>query len=275
MSDNFNSLPLPRRTAKYVTDPDKMSEAGIRGMVCNPVYVGVPPYERVVSDEVWIRTAAQIIKEEGAEQFLVNMLYMLRNSMVDVVPDEAIPSDYDGPWPDGEEDEARDEDEDEDFSLMSESSPASPTPWHYPLEGLVFCSHDDSPMILLDGDFTCVSEYLHQHLGDAYVTDLITEPVLTLIFNNGHTLPLLCPDCGQSLHADDNNELLDTLNGLTIINAIWDHDVEELVLEFGSLTDPESHEEPPETLFIHLNSVRKMTCPHQVWPDNEQDLQQE
>src|SRR5512145_1301982 len=98
-----SSLPLP--TVKYVTDASELSEAALQGMRRNPVYVGVPPYRRAVSDEAWIRAAAKLIEQEGVEQFLVNMLYMLRVSMVDAVPDEAIPEDYDGPWPDEGDDE--------------------------------------------------------------------------------------------------------------------------------------------------------------------------
>ncbi|MBN1993064.1 MAG: hypothetical protein JW953_10200 [Anaerolineae bacterium] len=263
MSDKLNLPRLPRRTVKYVTDPGEMSEAGVRGMLSNPVYAGVPPYQRIVSDEAWIQSAAQLIEDEGVEQFLVNMLYMLRNSMVDVVPDEAIPADYDGPWPEEDEDE-------ENLSFPANSSDPS-SPWLYPLEGLIFCSHDGLPMIILDNEFLCVGEYLYAHLEDAPITDLITEPVLTLVFQNGHTLPLLCPDCGQSFHTDDCNELLDTLNGLIITNIEWDYDTQELVISFGKPEEVESEEEPAEILSIHLNSVRELTCPgQQEWPDNEE-----
>lgn len=267
MSDKPNLSPLPRRTARYVTDPNKMSEAGIRGMISNPVYVGVPPYERVVSDEVWVRSAVQQIEEQGPEQFLVNMLYMLRSSMVDAVPDEAIPASYDGPWPEDEEDEA----EDEEFPLVSEDLLSPSSPWHHPMEGFIFCSHDDSPMIVIEGEFVCVYEYLYAHLGGSCVTDLIAEPVLTLVFQNGHTLPLLCPDCGQSFHVDDHNELLDGLNNLIITNIAWDDETEELIVEFGRSEDAESEHEPEEVLFIHLDSVRELTCPGKtLWDDDEE-----
>src|SRR5512145_311585 len=190
-----SSLPLP--TVKYVTDASELSEAALQGMRRNPVYVGVPPYRRAVSDEAWIRAAAKLIEQEGVEQFLVNLLYMLRVSMVDAVPDEAIPHDYDGPWPEDNEHElSLDEEVTDDIDETS-------SPWQNPMEGLIFCSHDDLPMILMDGEFVCVGEYLYAHLDNAPVTDLLTDPVLTLVFQNGHTLPLLCPDCGDSLHITD------------------------------------------------------------------------
>lgn len=265
---NISKLPpLPRRTVKYVVNPEEMNEDAARGMLSNPVYVGVPPYNRVVSDEAWIRAAVKLIEEDGPEQFLVNLLYMLRVSMVDAVPDEAIPHDYDGPWPDDSDDEVGLAEELEDFG-------ETPSPWHNPMEGLVFCSHDDLPMILMDGEFVCVGEYLYAHLNNAPVTDLLTDPVLTLVFQNGHTLPLLCPDCGDSLHIHDQSALLDSINGLTIIALEWDDETDELILEFGQPEGEEEEEEAEalETLGIHLNSVRGLTCPHQtLWHEEEDD----
>jgi hypothetical protein len=260
MSDDANRTPLPARTVKYITNAEELSEAAVEGMVSNPVYVGVPPYRRVVSDEAWIQAATTLIEKKGAEQFLVNMLYMLRVSMVDVVPDEAIPEDYDGPWPD--EDEEEDQAESEEHTL---------SPWRNPLEGHIFCSHDDVPMIVIDDEFVCVAEYLYSHINDSPVTDLITDPVLTLVFRNGHTLPLLCPGCGGSVHVEDHSELLDDINGLTVVNVEWDEEAEELILEFGIPESDESEEKVLEVLAIHLDSVRALTCPHKTaWHDDEE-----
>jgi hypothetical protein len=266
MKDKSNLPPLPYRTVKYVVNSEEMNEAAARGMLSNPVYVGVPPYNRVVSDEAWIRAAVKLIEEDGPEQFLVNLLYMLRVSMVDAVPDEAIPHDYDGPWP---------EDSDDEWGMEEHSSDydETPSPWVNPMEGLVFCSHDDLPMILMDGEFVCVGEYLYAHLENTAVTDLLTDPVLTLVFQNGHTLPLLCPDCGDSLHINDQSALLDSINGLIIIALEWDEENDELILEFGYPEDDEEEEaETVESLAIHLNSVRGLTCPHQtLWHEEDEE----
>jgi len=259
MSDSPKMSPLPRRTAKYITDPQQMSEAVIKGMICNPIYAGIPPFERIVSDEVWVRSAAQLIKEEGAEQFLVNLLYVLRNSMADATRESTDVMDF-SEFSSDEEGFPADED---DFS-------ETPSPWQHPLEGHIFCTHDDAPMIILDDEFICVAEYLEAHVGDSCITDLISGPVLTLVFQNGHTLPLLCPDCGQSLHIEDKNDLLDSLNGLTITAISWDRELEELALEFGPPGIPPDEAEPLDTLFIHLDSVREMTCPDTArWPETE------
>ncbi len=53
----------------------------IRGMICNPVYAGISPYPPLVSDEEWVKAAMKMVKEDGLEQFLVNMLYVLRKAM--------------------------------------------------------------------------------------------------------------------------------------------------------------------------------------------------
>ena len=232
-----------------------MDESTAQSIMSNPVYTGIPPYPRVVSDETWIRAAADLIVEEGAEQFLVNMLYMLRASMISVVPDEAIPDDYDGPWPD---------DEDLHFTDDSDRPPA----WQHPIEGFIYCSHDDLPMIILDDEFVCPAEYLNAHIDNAPVTDLIIEPTLSLVFQNGHTLPLICPDCGESLHITDHTKLLDEINGLTIINIDWDDDLEELILEFGQPGSDVDELDDAPYLVVHLNSIRELTCPHQdTWAD--------
>lgn len=259
MSDSHKLSPLPHRTAKYITDPEQMSESVIRGMICNPIYAGVPPFEPVVSDEVWVHSAAQLIREEGAEQFLVNLLYVLRNSMADVTPQDTESADF-TEFPSDEE----------ELLQETDNFAEAPSPWQHPMEGRVFCTHDDAPMIVLDGEFTCITEYLEAHVGDSCITDMISGPVLTLVFQNGHTLPLLCPDCSQSLHIEDKNDLLDTLNGLTITSIRWDRELEELVLEFGPPGISPDEIDPLDTLFVHLDSVREMTCPDKaVWSETE------
>ncbi len=259
-----SAAPLPRHTVRYVTDPRAMSEAALQGMLSNPVYVGVPPYRRVVSDDAWIRAAKQLIEKDGVEQFLVNMLYMLRISMVDAVPDEAIPEDYDGPWP---------EDEEEELLADEENGETFLSPWRNPVEGNIYCSHDDMPMILIDDEFVCVAEYLYAHIDNAPVNDLLTHPTLTLVFQNGHTLPLLCPSCGDSVHVEDSSQLLDNLNGLTVVDMEWDADAEELLVHFGHPEEDEEEEiDVLETVALHLDSVRGITCPHKkAWHDEDEE----
>jgi hypothetical protein len=70
------------------TPPDQLSPEAIKGILVNPIYAGVGPYPRLVQDDAWVRGCAQMIKEEGAEQVLVNLLYVLRECWGDGASDE-------------------------------------------------------------------------------------------------------------------------------------------------------------------------------------------
>lgn len=74
----------PNVVVRTAHDSGAFTDAQVRGMVCNPIYAGVPPYPGMMDDETWIAAAKRAIEEQGAEQFLVNMLYVLRESMKSV-----------------------------------------------------------------------------------------------------------------------------------------------------------------------------------------------
>ena len=68
-------------------------------MICNPAYAGFGPFPALVSDEQWA-AAATAIEEEGAEQFLVSLLYVLRQIFnEDKTKKTAIGSATPGPTP--------------------------------------------------------------------------------------------------------------------------------------------------------------------------------
>lgn len=82
--------PLPAVTARLLTDdPPAVTEENLRGVLCNPLYAGIGPYPAIVDDETWIHGAALLIRDEGLEQFLVNMLYVLRQSVGTGVPESS------------------------------------------------------------------------------------------------------------------------------------------------------------------------------------------
>jgi hypothetical protein len=119
-------------------------------------------------------------------------------------------------------------------------------------------------MMKINDEYVCVAEYIFEHLADSPVTDLITEPTMTLIFQSGHTLPLLCPDCQESYHSNDD-VLLNKLNGLGIVDIDFEDDRSAVVLYFGP-PHIETLEEDPDpialdTIIIHLDSILQMTCP--------------
>ncbi len=206
--------------------------AGVNGVICNPIYAGVGNFPQKVDDEAWITAASQFIIEEGSEQFLVNMLHLLRQSL----------------------------------SLDENELAKVPFIGKTPL----LCAHDGLPIVNIGGgDYACIGEYTFAHLENTPVTDLISEPVLTLVFQNGHTMPLLCPDCGQSLHINDEDTLLNTLNGLVIMDIGYDPDTGAVILDFGTFPDDMDVEsafideiEPLDSIEVHLNSILGITCPH-------------
>jgi hypothetical protein len=76
----------PNAEFRQTGDNRPMTEAAIRGILCNPLYAGIGPFPRTVSDEQWVSAAGAQIAAGGTEQFLVNMLAMLRASLADLAP---------------------------------------------------------------------------------------------------------------------------------------------------------------------------------------------
>jgi hypothetical protein len=80
---NGANQPLPKPNmvvAKSGTPPHEMTQEAITGMVINPISTGIAPFPRMVEDEAWVRACEKVIKDEGPEQFLVNLLFVLRES---------------------------------------------------------------------------------------------------------------------------------------------------------------------------------------------------
>lgn len=72
---------LPKPTVDMNVTAGDMTEQNVRAMLCNPIYAGIADYPPVIDDEQWIRAASKAIKDDGAEQWLVNMLHVLRASL--------------------------------------------------------------------------------------------------------------------------------------------------------------------------------------------------
>jgi len=78
---NGSNKPLPAPNvvvARAGTPPAQLSPEAVKGILVNPIYTGVGPFPRLVEDAAWVRACAKLIQEEGADQFLVNLLYVLR-----------------------------------------------------------------------------------------------------------------------------------------------------------------------------------------------------
>lgn len=80
---NPSERPLPKVNVKFpsAAGSGELTPENMRALFCNPIYAGVGPYPSLVDDETWVRAAARLIRDEGPEQFLVNMLYVLRQSL--------------------------------------------------------------------------------------------------------------------------------------------------------------------------------------------------
>lgn len=74
-------LPPPSVTSpESGDDPAKFGAAGVKGIAMNPIYAGVGEYPRAISDDQWVAAARSILAEDGPDQFLVNLLYLLRRT---------------------------------------------------------------------------------------------------------------------------------------------------------------------------------------------------
>jgi len=237
-------LSPPNVTYRQPGSPGDMSASDTKGIICNPTSTGIGPYPKKLTDSAWIQAAVQLIDEEGAEQFLVNMLHMLRQSLAE----EAMQA---------------------EITVQQNADAAE-------IEDQLRCSHDNFLMLKINNDYVCIGEYVFAHLYGSPIQDIITEPVLTLVFQNGHTMPLLCPDCGQSLHIGDEDEWLNTLAGLFIVDMDWYEETQVVILDFGHeperndddglMEDFIDEEEPVASVAIHPESIRGLTCPHHHQP---------
>lgn len=92
MSDEYDDL-LDKPNVPYADGykPFKIDVDIMRGFMCNPVYTGMGPFPQTVADPVWVEGALTFIENEGAEQFLVNLLYVLRQTFDDHPADLRTP----------------------------------------------------------------------------------------------------------------------------------------------------------------------------------------
>jgi hypothetical protein len=67
--------------ARSGTPMQELSPEAIKGILVNLIYTGVGPFPRLVEDAAWVRPCAKLIEEEGPQQFLVNLLYVLRECL--------------------------------------------------------------------------------------------------------------------------------------------------------------------------------------------------
>ena len=81
-ADDRLSLPQPNvEVARSGTRPEEWTPEAIKGMVINPIYAGLGPFPRLVSDAQWVAACKRALLEtDSVDQFLVNLLFVLRES---------------------------------------------------------------------------------------------------------------------------------------------------------------------------------------------------
>ena len=149
------------------------------------------------------------------------------------------------------------------------------------LDGLLRCSEHDCPMIRVGDNYECVIERVDSHVGGKRVKDIVPDSIgipFALVFEDAHTLPLLCSHCGRSLHVAPKNEesALEEVAGLYLVALAYVEPGEEpegLALVFAR--DPAADLEDPEAstqeILIHLDSARSLTCPDETRRAGEQE----
>src|SRR6266542_1669411 len=80
-------------------------------------------------------------------------------------------------------------------------------------QGFTRCESHNIPMIFSeDGEWVCAIEFLMDCLEDSELVGFEFKPIpddeddaltLSLVFADGHIVPLLCADCGNAVEDDD------------------------------------------------------------------------
>ena len=76
-------VPLPNVSYQGDRDweEDRWNEKMVGGILCNPVFAGIPPFEAVIDEPTWIAAGVRMVENVGLRQYLVNVLYQLKKSM--------------------------------------------------------------------------------------------------------------------------------------------------------------------------------------------------
>ena len=75
---------LPEPDVQFMTSgtkPKDFTEAGIQGVVMNPVYAGIGELPPLASVKQWGAAFRRVIEQGSPERFLVNLLFLLRSTL--------------------------------------------------------------------------------------------------------------------------------------------------------------------------------------------------
>ena len=76
-------VPLPNVAYQGDRDwnQDGWNKQMVGGILCNPIYAGIPPFPAIVDEPKWIEAGVKLVGSLGLRQFLVNLLYQLKKSI--------------------------------------------------------------------------------------------------------------------------------------------------------------------------------------------------
>ena len=75
---------LPRPNVEWAPSGlplTSMTAEAVKGILVNPLYAGAGPFPAIVDDAQWVAASMRFLQEEPPEQFLVNLLFVLRQSL--------------------------------------------------------------------------------------------------------------------------------------------------------------------------------------------------
>lgn len=74
---------IPPVTVRRPVLDEPLDDTQVRWLCTNPVFAGIWQefYPGLVSEEIWIEANAAAIRQEGAQQWLTNLLAILREEM--------------------------------------------------------------------------------------------------------------------------------------------------------------------------------------------------
>jgi hypothetical protein len=84
MTNDNSPTKLPKPNVEFVksgTPDSSMTAAGVKGILVNPLNAGAGPFPPIVTDAQWVAACKQLLERETPEQFLVNVLFILRQAL--------------------------------------------------------------------------------------------------------------------------------------------------------------------------------------------------
>lgn len=132
---------------------------------------------------------------------------------------------------------------------------------------IAFCDEHKCPLIQIGDEYACVYEYTDDLIGghkvvDAIPGDMTVDPpvAINLVFDNGRSLPLLCPCCGEAIVLDPNatgDQLLERVKDTYLVGLGYDDEQNGLIMLFSYTpeADPNNSEGVLE-IVVHFDSIR-------------------